>query len=944
MQKEQIKGSETKVIIAIGASAGGLEPIKRFLSNFPKQLNQATIIIAQHSGHDQKDMLIDILKRVTTMNLIVAIDGAPLMAHNVYLCPPDSDIIIVDNHIVLQAPANLKYSKPSIDLLFKSLSSNQNTIVFGAIFSGAGKDGANGLKAIKASGGHTFIQKPESAQFSSMPNAALAKKCGALIAEPEDMGKMMLDVWLHNRNSDDRMDTESLNESYIDQICQIMLAKYGTDFSKYKDTTIYRRVEKRIEELKLSSIEQYFKCINSQPTEIVNLYNSLLIGVTVFFRDIEAFNSLQIQLKNLLSVKSEGDIIRIWVIGCSTGEEAYSIAIILHELLQEKINLYAIKILATDIDGKALTIARKGIYAEKQMVSVPKEMLNKYFTTLENRKYKVNKELRDLINFSKHDITINPPFINLDLVSCRNLLIYFQPSLQKEVLSTIHYSLTNNGFLLLGKSESIGKFTGYFSPVDFKNKIFMKKLNDKTLFMRRSSISNVFKSHKTLSEVIKEKTTINDLVKETLINTLDAPYVIVNENADIQEIKGNVRNYLSFSEGPTNLNLFKLLNPELQISAREAFITVLTTNTPCKTKLRRYNLMNIDYYVVINIKPILYKNIEERFFLVLFEELELPEIDIVSYQDQTIAQNARYQQLEHEIAITKKELENYIVELESNSDELQVTNEELQSTNEELQSTNEELHSTNDELQNTNEELERVYNQNNLIASNISVKEKELQHFSYMVSHNIRGPLATIMGIANLLLDKTMDSYQSSHLIEAILTSAKNLDGIIRDLNQILSIKNLGVTSEVIHFSKILDDVKKNLAHNLITNKATINADFSEVDELVSVKNYMNSIFTNLITNSIKYARKDISPIINIKSSKNATGIVLTFEDNSLGIDMVKYGDKVFGLYTRFHKEIAEGTGVGLYLVKVEVEALNGTVELQSQVGKGSVFTIHLNF
>lgn len=939
------KSTKQKIIIAIGASAGGLDPIKDFLINLPKQLSQASIILAQHSGNASTVMLKQILSKETGMMIAEAKNKEAIKPGIVYLCPPKKDVFIQKGLFLMQAPAEPKASKPNIDSLFESVAKIKNSHRIGIILSGNGNDGAQGCMAIKKAGGAVLVQEPTNAKYKSMPMATIEKKCVDAVLLPKMMGNKILQIMRQvskKPSLSKPIKTIDNNDVYA-QLFQKLLKNYGTDFSQYKSSTIFRRIDKRMSELQVQSIGDYLQLIQKDKNELKNLYKSFLIAVTAFNRDPEAFVALHKQVRNVCEKKKGKDEFRVWIIGCSTGEEAYSIAINIYEVFKQIKTKRSIRVFATDIDEDSLKLARKGSYKAAALEPFSKTQIQKYFSRNNQGEFTIHKNIRALISFSKHDITTNPPFSNIDLISCRNLLIYFQIPLQKQVLSVLHYSMNEHARLFLGKSESIGKLTDYFIVADFKNKFFSKKLNSKPLFMRSSAITNTFSAKKTLSDEIQHKANVNDLVRETLINTLDSAYVIVNEDADIQEVKGNVRPYLSLSEGTMNNNLFKLLNLELQASTREAFKEVLQSGKPFKTKLKRFSLLNLDYFVVINVKPLVWKGLKENYFLILFEQLELPEIDVLSYKDQVISKEAKYKKIELELASTKKELQNYIEELESNYEELQVTNEELQSTNEELQITNEELQSTNEELESTNEELNVVNKQKSLIADNISLKEKELQHFSYMVSHNLRSPIATIMGVCNIMLEKPLDEKQTKFFVEAIQKSAKNLDGVIKDLNQILSIKNVEMAREPVHFSEVLEDVKKSLMFKIDSQKVTIKADFSEVDEIFSVSNYLNSIFMNLISNSIKYAKRDLAPVISIVSKRKKDAIELIFKDNGIGINLRLYKDKIFGLYNRFHGEFAEGTGVGLYLVKLETQTLNGSIEVESEINVGTVFTIHFN-
>ena len=710
-------------IIAIGASAGGLEALQEFLSHLPA-LENACIIIAQHLSPTHKSMLVQLLSRETNLEVEEASHNTLLAANKVYITPPDKDISISLGRIILSKPLVNVGPKPSVDILFQSLEENSAEHLVGIILSGTGSDGALGVKVIKKSGGLVLVQEPQTAKYNGMPLAAIETGDVDVVLTPEKMGEEIKEFFTNPGYNKTKTVIVDEADSGIEKIIKLLSQRTGTDFSNYKSATINRRLEKRLAILKIKSIDDYLVLLEKNPRELDEMFNMVLIGVTTFFRDMEAFGVLENYLHKIINTKTNKDAIRIWVPGCSTGEEAYSIAILLHRILKDRTQNYNIQIFATDIDDRAIAHARKGFYSITSLQDVPTEIVEQYFLKRE-KDFELVKAIRSMVLFTKHDLTNNPPFLKLDLISCRNLLIYFGASLQQQIIPIFHYALLQDAYLLLGKSETIGQFTDLFTTVDVKNKFYQRK--------RGGNIHNVkfsaFKAQKQpLPSVTIRKTktevSISDLVKETLFNTYENPYVVVNEQYDILETNGDLRLFLSLPQGSINVNLIKMVNPELQIEIRSVVARAIKDREQVKSGIRKFVLFNSTFYVRVTAKPLIYTDAANELYLVVFERLDLEEFvskGIVSPDAQLT--DVRVQELEHELAATKEHLQTYIEELETSNEEMQSLNEEMQSTNEELQSSNEELETSNEELQSTNEEIQITYAE--LKAANDELERKE---------------------------------------------------------------------------------------------------------------------------------------------------------------------------------------------------------------------------
>jgi len=714
-------------IIGIGASAGGLEALQEFLGNldFGTMKQQVAIVIAQHLSPSYKSMLVQLLSRTTKMEVVEVANGTSVIGGKVYITPPDSEITIKNNMLFLRKPSHSAGPKPSIDIFLSSLAQDKKEISIGVILSGTGSDGSQGIREIKAAGGFTIAQEPQTAKYDGMPLSAIYTEKIDLVLSPDKMGEEIRDFIINPRVVIAE-EKDSTTPGSMNKLFNLLSKRTQTDFSNYKASTICRRLEKRLASLKINNVEEYLKYVDSNPRELDQLFQMILIGVTQFFRDTEAFNELEKYLRQIIERKTVKDPIRVWVPGCATGEEPYSIAILFNNLLGKRAGQYNIQIFATDIDEKAISFARKGLYPKSSISELPSFIVEKHFTKRPNDQYEVNKEIKQLVLFSKHDVTVNPPFLKLDLISCRNLLIYFNLALQKHVIPVFHYSLNFDGLLFLGKSETVGQFADLFSTLDGKYKMFKRRGGVSMNSLKFAS----FKPQRRITGGLgghggeSSRMTINEMVKETFYNTFEYPYVVINDTMDIQEVYGDVRLYLSLGEGTMNTNLLKYIIKDLQIELRSLSTKAIDERVVRKGKVKKIKFFGMEQYVRLVIKPLLYSKPESDLYVVIFEKIDIDESLPKHSESDKPSDNPIIAELEHELQATKEHLQTYVEELETSNEELQALNEELQSANEELQSTNEELETSNEELQSTNEELQIAYAE--LRTSNESLHEKEL--------------------------------------------------------------------------------------------------------------------------------------------------------------------------------------------------------------------------
>ncbi|GAB2635387.1 PAS domain S-box protein [Belliella aquatica] len=730
MESKNISQSPRKThnklkVIAVGASAGGLEALQDFLSNLPP-IENACIIIAQHLSPTHKSMLVALLSKKTKLEVAEATHQKKLEAGKVYITPPGSEITIEQGKVILKKPSSSIGPKPSVDVLLTSLAKDFKENVIAVILSGTGSDGAAGIITVKEFKGYVIVQEPHTAKYDGMPVSAINSGVVDAVLAPDEIGAEILD-YIINPNHVIRQSPDA--DGTLNKIFQILSSRTGTDFTNYKSATIGRRLNKRLAHLHLENLEDYLSILKNDPKEVDEMFNTILIGVTSFFRDKGAFQALEEQIRRIIDHKTKSDVIRIWTPGCSTGEEPYSIAIAFDRILNEKGLSIPVQIFATDIDERSIDFARKGTYSEDAISTLPKDLAETYFSKSEEE-FTINKNIREMILFSKHDLIKNPPFFKLDLISCRNLLIYFDQHLQSHIIPLFHYSLLPKGILFLGKSETVGQFEKLFQTLDPKNKIFQRKPGEshrKTKFPIISAITSnpiVSKGNKN-----EPNYTVNDLIKETLFKTYDYPYVVVNEECDIQEIHGDIRLFISLSSGKANLNLFKSLNSELQIEVRSILAKTIKERQINKSTIKKFTLFGKTYYVRITAKPLIFNAKIKDLFIVIFEQLDLDEFISkgMNTSDESLI-DQRILDLETELLSTKQQVQTYIEEIETSNEELQSLNEEVQSTNEELQSTNEELETSNEELQSTYEEVQIAYSELKSTLEILKLKEQQLQN------------------------------------------------------------------------------------------------------------------------------------------------------------------------------------------------------------------------
>ncbi|MEH1813943.1 MAG: chemotaxis protein CheB [Nostoc sp.] len=709
-------------IVGIAASAGGLEAFTQVLRHLLTDTGMAFVLI-QHLDPNHKSLLSEILARTTQMPVIEVQDGMSVEPNKVYIIPPNTKMMLSGGVLQLTPREKVHGKYMPADAFFTSLAADRGYKAIAVVLSGADGDGSLGLKAIKAAGGVTFAQCEDTAKFDSMPNTAVATGNVDFILPPQKIAEELVNLSRNPfiSNSLPAIAIEKLpeQEDALATIFVLLRSQTGVDFSHYKPNTLDRRIQRRMLLYKLERLQDYAEYLQNNPGEVKALYEEILIHVTHFFRDPEAFQLLKERVfPTIIQNKSAELPIRIWVAGCSTGEEVYSIAISLLEVLSNKVTSPPIQIFATDISEIAIDKARSGIYAENQMVEVSPESRRRFFNALEGGGYQINKAVRELCVFARQNLGSDPPFSNLDLISCRNVLIYLDETLQKRILPIFHYSLNPTGFLLLGTSESIGKYSDLFTLIDKKYKIYAKKLT-----ANRPILSFVTSNYPLVKVEEPKLTNENpsdefDLERKTdqlILNRYAPVGVVINNKMDVLQLRGEIDLYLKLSPGKPSLNLFKMVRQGLLVELRATIYQAQRQ----KILVRKEGLRieSGDTSKIINLEVIPFKPAtdEELYFLVLFESApptvnNLSTVNPESQEQSDLAQEIVRLRLElataiQERAATQEYLQAVIQEQEHINQDLKVANEEILSSNEELQSTNEELETAKEEIQATNEEL-----------------------------------------------------------------------------------------------------------------------------------------------------------------------------------------------------------------------------------------------
>jgi two-component system CheB/CheR fusion protein len=697
-------------IVGIGASAGGLESLERLFSTLPKDTGLAFVVV-QHLSPDFRSLMDELIARHSEMPVVLAQDGMKVEANHIYLMPPRKEMMIRDRHLWLTDKEPHTFSLP-IDSFFRSLAQDVGPQAVAIVLSGSGSDGSRGVVDVKRAGGLVLAESPTTAKFDGMPLATAATGAVDHTHSPQDLARLLCGLPPLETAIEEQLLSE---DPAMDAVLRLLRDNFGIDFSLYKMTTVGRRIQRRVELLRLHGLPEYVDQLITEPDELNKLYQDLLIGVTQFFRDPEAFETIERDvIPKLLEQVKPDDELRIWIAGCATGEEAYSLAMLFHEAFTAKGRALRLKILATDVHQRSLDFAGIGIYGEDQLSRVSSERLEKFFTKRASG-YQVLPELRQLIVFARHNVTKDPPFTRMHFISCRNMLIYLQPQAQRSVLSLFHFGLVPGGTLFLGASETPGSLNDEFTVLHEHWKVYRKRRDVHLLSQVRLPIMRTPTRRPFAPLDLPRTPSVDPLVLATYDQLLDLfmpPGLLVDENGSLLDCFGGAEKLLRFKPRRPTASALELLDEELRTVVGGAMQRAIKVRQPVSYSGVRIHGTESEERRIVTVKPLIHPRTGAHNILITFHEMggdetRPPAEEIPHHAPLSTASLERLSTLESELQYTRETLQATIEELETSNEEMQATNEELVASNEELQSTNEELHSVNEELFTVNAEYQQ---------------------------------------------------------------------------------------------------------------------------------------------------------------------------------------------------------------------------------------------
>jgi len=808
---QQVVPKETSFpIVGIGASAGGLTAFEAFFSGMSVDVDPGmAFVLVQHLAPDHKSILTELVQHYTRMQVFEVEDGMVVRPNCVYIIPPNCDMALLGGSLQLLAPSAPRGQRLPIDFFFRSLAKDQREQAVGIILSGTGSDGTLGVRDIKGEGGMVMVQSPESAEYDGMPLSALATGLMDYTLPPAKMPNYLLAYAAHSLGTSFAPKTilAPKEKNILKKIFILLRNQTGHDFSQYKPNTIQRRTERRMVVHQITTIEQYLTYLQQTPEEVDALFNDLLIGVTSFFRDPEAFKALEDQvIPKIFTGKSANAVIRVWVPGCSTGEEAYSIAILLAERQEVMKQSFKVQIFATDIDSQAIASARAGLYPASIASDLTKERLKRFFVTEPGGSAcRIHKGIRDMVVFSEHNLIKDPPFSKLDLISCRNLLIYLDSDLQKRIIPLFHYALNPGGFLFQGTSESVAEFHFLFAALDPNLRLYQRKddfhssrpLGTSRFLPPMTAISTTLLERAQGKTAFPVAVPLRKLTEQALLQRAPAA-VLVNSQGDALYIHGRTGMYLETASGEVGVsNILKMaregLRYELTTALHKAVVgQEIVTHLGLRVKT------NGDFSLVnLTVKPIAADpgtSAEALLYLIILEVAPVQPAAAVqgleSAADVDSVAQVLIAQLRQELSTKEEYLQAVRGQLETSNEELKSSNEEMQSVNEELQSTNEELETSKEELQSVNEEISSVNNELQINIAHLSQANDDMTNMlggtgigTVFVDRKLRilrfTPTATRM--INLIASDV------ERPIGHIVSNLKGYDSLVADLQTVLN-------------------------------------------------------------------------------------------------------------------------------------------------------------
>jgi two-component system, chemotaxis family, CheB/CheR fusion protein len=951
-------------IVGIGASAGGIKAFTTVLQHLRPNLGMAYVLI-MHLSPNHKSALAEIMQSKTKMKVQTVKDGMEVMANNVYVIPPNTFMSLVDGHLKLAPRSITSIGNFAVDYFFTALAAIYKNNAVGIILSGTATDGTLGLKAIQAEGGITFAQD-ETAEFSGMPGHAYDSGYVDFRLSPENIAReleQLVKIPYSNFPSD-KIERVRLKELYeqsdeLQRILVIVKHKTGIDFFQdYKHASIYRRILRRMALNKFRTLPEYYEMLKNDSAEVHALYDDLLINVTHFFRDPDFYNSLVTRVfPDIVKHGSKTEPLRIWIAGCSTGEEAYSVAICLIEYLEDHEIELPIQIFASDLDSSAIEKARLGIYPVSGVIGVSPNYLKKYFVKSDGL-YQIVKSVRQLCVFSQQNLLKDPPFSKIDLISCQNVLIYLDTHAQEKILQTFHYALKPTGFIFLGKSETIGSATEFFQTLDKKVRIYSKKTTKSPQF--QFTIDKAKSSSTHVSQFISQRAEINveKAINKLVLSRAVHPSIAVNKSLSIIHFFGNTSPYLLPVVGKASLNILKIIHEDLVLDLGNLLQQAKKSG---KVVSKVVSFLGNKGSKEITVEVIPSWISEEVFYLVVFRDhaaiIPAPKqkrtkhskgaTTIISRLEEELSQSRSL------IRASNEEYETSVEELQANSEEILSSNEELQSVNEELESSKEALQSAIEELTTTN--LELSTRNVDLDKSQKSLKKvnEQLEQFAFISSHDLQEPLRKIQTFSDMLLNghANLNDYAKEYAKKLSASSAR-MAALIKDLLSFSVLSRSEKKSVSVDLNHVVKEVLGDFEISIEEKKAVFKINHLPVIQAEPIQ--MTQLFYNLLSNSLKFS--ETNPEISISSRDSNPDdfakyseldiakqyVVISVSDNGIGFDN-RFLDKMFTLFQKLNdKKGVEGTGIGLAVCKKIAEDHGGFILGQGEKGRGATFTIFL--
>ncbi len=758
-------------IVGLGASAGGLVPLEEFFGQVPPESGMAYIVV-QHLDPTQKALLPELLQRTTAMAVREAKHEMRVEPDCVYIIPPNSELSVMHGKLNLKAPAEPRGQRLPINVLFSSLARDQGERAVAVVLSGMGADGTLGLRAVKAVGGLAAVQQPDTAQFDSMPKSAIAAGCADIVAPPAELPERIM-AYITRLNAlapearseketktRTKQETSSSDAAPMETVFRVLRERTRHDFSSYKLSTLKRRIERRLAIHAIPELEQYANYLQDNAQEVDLLFKELLIGVTSFFRDAAVWDHLAADVvPELLARRSGEHSLRAWVVGCSTGDEAYSLAIVFTEAMQRqaKGHEFSLQIFASDLSPDAISAARRGHYPLSIRDDISEERLARFFSAHDTH-YQINQDIRDMVLFAQHDVLLDPPFTKLDLLACRNLMIYLDTAQQRLLVPLFHYSLRPGGVLLLGTAETVGRFNNLFVPINSKLRTYLRQDNgaavgvDFPVHPRRPRATEKKEIYVSPPTSTPESTpagntrNLQQAADQVLLQVYAPAAVVISSQGDIVYISGRTGKYLEPAAGKANWNFYAMVREGLRARLGDALHQAATQREAVHIRGMKFLTPGGENQTVdVTVQALQDNPALKNMFMVVFKDVAPAPNRRVRRKSQSAEQAAELQQCLDEIQMLREQNRTTREELQSSNEELMSTNEELQSTNEELQSTNEELSTSKEEMQSMNEELQTINAEMQTKLDDLALAQSDLSNILNSVD------------IAILFLDKELN-------------------------------------------------------------------------------------------------------------------------------------------------------------------------------------------